>query len=171
MPRLLLITCLPLLLAGCMEDGEPILRGKCLTEIFTGSSEHTQNEPITAEDTSAETVNSDVNIKETDAIPTVEADAKNSSESVPVDVKELPILRDYSKEKPPLNLSLPKENWGDGNFRSRSNVLPDVFVRRIPEQGMNLSGKLYWDESEEARTRSIEETIKGAEVELQFYLP
>ena len=36
---------------------------------------------------------------------------------------------------------------------------------------MNLSGKLYWDESEEARTRPIEETIKGAEVELQFYLP
>ena len=28
-----------------------------------------------------------------------------------------------------------------------------------------------WDESEEARQMPIEDTIKGAEVELQFYLP
>ncbi len=168
MPRLLLITCLPLLFAACMENGEPILRGKCLTEMLTGPSEQTQYEPISAP---AEGKNSDININQTDVIPAAEVFNSDNTPSASVDVTELPILHDYSKEKPPLNLSLPRENWGDGSYRSRSNVLPDVFARRIPEQGMNLSGKLYWDESEEARTRPIEETIKGAEVKLQFYLP
>ena len=168
MLRLLSLTCLSLFLAACMEDGKPILRGKCLTEIFTGSSESTQSEPISAP---AEVKNSDVNIKETDVIPAAEVPNADDTSSANVDVSELPILHDYTTEKPPLNLSLPRENWGEGSFRSRSNVLPDVFARRIPEQGANLSGKLYWDESEEARTRPIEETIKGAEVELQFYLP
>jgi len=168
MLRLLFLTGLSLFLAACMEDGEPILRGKCLTEIFTGSSEPTQGEPISVPD---EAVENDVSIKETDVIPVAAGTKGDDAPSANVDVSELPILHDYAKEKPPLNLSLPREDWGDGSYRSRSNVLPDVFARRIPEQVMNLSGKLYWDESEEARTRPIEETIKGAEVELQFYLP
>jgi len=54
---------------------------------------------------------------------------------------------------------------------SDQGVLPDVF-RPIPEdQRLNLSGKILWDESEEARELSVEDSIKGAEVELQFYLP
>ncbi|CUS41919.1 hypothetical protein MGWOODY_Tha2967 [hydrothermal vent metagenome] len=120
---------------------------------------------------SDQAVENDVSIKETDVIPVAAGTKGDDAPSANVDVSELPILHDYAKEKPPLNLSLPREDWGGGSYRSRSNVLPDVFARRIPEQVMNLSGKLYWDESEEARTRPIEETIKGAEVELQFYLP
>ena len=72
-----------------------------------------------------------------------------------------------------LDLSLPSMNWDDeqkGDFNN-SQSLPDVFRYKKPENGMNLSGKLHWDEDEEATHMSLEESIKGAEVELQFRLP
>ena len=77
-----------------------------------------------------------------------------------------------NKDKRPLNLSLPSMSWESmENNGSSRGVLPDVF-REIPQEStLNFSGKLLWDESEEARQMPIEDTIKGAEVELQFYLP
>ena len=36
---------------------------------------------------------------------------------------------------------------------------------------MNVSGRLHWDESAEAESLPITETILGAEVELQLRLP
>ena len=39
------------------------------------------------------------------------------------------------------------------------------------EERMNVSGRLHWDESEEAESLPITETILGAEVELQLRLP
>ena len=64
-------------------------------------------------------------------------------------------------------------NWDadDSNKDFNSQRMPDVFRYKKTESGMNLSGKLHWDEDEEATHMSLEESIKGAEVELQFRLP
>lgn len=72
-----------------------------------------------------------------------------------------------------LDLTLPNMNWdADDNTRDFNNQrMPDVFRYQKTESGMNLSGKLHWDEDEEATHMSLEESIKGAEVELQFRLP
>lgn len=72
-----------------------------------------------------------------------------------------------------LDLTLPAMNWDDDS-ESRdfsSPRMPDVFRYQKAESSMNLSGKLHWDEAEEATRVKLEESIKGAEVELQFRLP
>jgi hypothetical protein len=86
--------------------------------------------------------------------------------------KKLKEEENNNKSRQPLNLALPSISWEDSDERVRSQgYLPNVF-REIPsESKLNLSGKIHWDESEETRQMSVEDTIKGAEVELQFYLP
>lgn len=76
-------------------------------------------------------------------------------------------------QRKPLDLSLPTMNWetDDVGKDFNSQRMPDVFRYQKTESGMNLSGKLHWDEDEEATRMSLEESIKGAEVELQFRLP
>jgi len=75
-------------------------------------------------------------------------------------------------ERRKLDLSLPHMNWdSDGSRDFSSQRMPDVFSYQKPVPGMNLSGKLHWDEDQEAPPRSLEESITGAEVELQFRLP
>ncbi len=83
-------------------------------------------------------------------------------------------IREIQTGRKPLDLSLPSMDWADDDnrdFNSTRQSLPDVFRYQKPENGMNLSGKLHWDEDEETTNMSLEESIKGAEVELQFRLP
>ena len=73
-----------------------------------------------------------------------------------------------------LNLTLPEMEWNDQlAYETRSRkLLGNVF--KEPEQkqaAMDMSGKIYWDESEEAETKPLRDTITGGEVELKILLP
>lgn len=155
-------------LAGCDDQTAKILRGekpvsKLWSEMGTASQTETQ-------------VQDDTSVQNTEASEIEEgvAEAEESSEAEKTFLKTVTKVKEENKnkDKRPLNLSLPSMSWEsmDNNGSSRG-VLPDVF-REIPQEStLNFSGKLLWDESEEARQMPIEDTIKGAEVELQFYLP
>ncbi|WP_221799410.1 hypothetical protein [Oceanobacter mangrovi] len=72
----------------------------------------------------------------------------------------------------PLNLTLPEMEWQTEQTTTGPRAsLPNMFQSKTPESAMGWSGKLYWDESEEAQTKPLNETITGAEVELQIKLP
>ena len=157
-------------LAGCDDQTAKILRGekpvsKLWSEMGTVSQTETQEE----DDTSAQKTT----VPETDASVTT-AETEESSVAEKTFLKTVTKVKEENKnkDKRPLNLSLPSMSWESmGNNGSSRGVLPDVF-REIPQEStLNFSGKLLWDESEEARQMPIEDTIKGAEVELQFYLP
>ena len=151
-------------LAGCDDQTVKILRGekpvsKLWSEMGTASQTETQ-------------VEDDTSVQNTEASEI--AETEESSEAEKTFLKTVTKVKEENKnkDKRPLNLSLPSMSWEsmDNNGSSRG-VLPDVF-REIPQEStLNFSGKLLWDESEEARQMPIEDTIKGAEVELQFYLP
>ena len=71
-----------------------------------------------------------------------------------------------------LNLSLPDYDWddaGDDNPAALQDYhsLPPLFGRPADERVLNWSGKVYLDESEEARQRPVFDTIQGAEVGIQ----
>lgn len=155
-------------LAGCDDQTVKILRGekpvsKLWSEMGTASQTETQVQDDTAvQNTEASEIEEGV------------AETEESSEAEKTFLKTVTKVKEENKnrDKRPLNLSLPSMSWEsmDNNGSSRG-VLPDVF-REIPQEStLNFSGKLLWDESEEARQMPIEDTIKGAEVELQFYLP
>ncbi|MDO6681427.1 hypothetical protein Q4551_03925 [Oceanobacter sp. 5_MG-2023] len=75
-------------------------------------------------------------------------------------------------ENPPLNLRLPDSLEQEPyNFSTNPALLPNVFNTQQPASVLDMSGKLYWDESEEAETKPMRENITGAEVELRFRLP
>lgn len=155
-------------LAGCDDQTAKILRGekpvsKLWSEMGTASQTETQ-------------VQDDTTVQNTEASEIEEgvAETEESSEAEKTFLKTVTKVKEENKnkDKRPLNLSLPSMSWESmDNYGSTRGVLPDVF-REIPQEStLNFSGKLLWDESEEARQMPIEDTIKGAEVELQFYLP
>ncbi|MDQ4423024.1 MAG: hypothetical protein QF808_03855 [Thalassolituus sp.] len=151
-------------LVGCDDQTAKILRGekpvsKLWSEMGTASQTETQ-------------VEDDTSVQNTEASEI--AETEESSEAEKTFLKTVTKVKEENKnkDKRPLNLSLPSMSWESmENNGSSRGVLPDVF-REIPQEStLNFSGKLLWDESEEARQMPIEDTIKGAEVELQFYLP
>ncbi|MEC8443664.1 MAG: hypothetical protein VXZ05_05630 [Pseudomonadota bacterium] len=107
------------------------------------------------------------------AIETDESADVTDSGEVALDYDPLHELEENNNNsRQPLNLTLPSMNWEKTGKRMHDyGVLPDVFQRIQSDPSMNVSGKIHWDESEAARELSVEDTIKGAEVELQFYLP
>lgn len=153
------ILLMALFCSACREEATHILRGKQPTteevsEKMSSSSQKTGQEQDTTE-------------------PAVESELINATITDEEMYQPLKGLIDENKNnRQPLNLSLPTMSWENKYDQvSDQGVLPDVF-RPIPEdQRLNLSGKILWDESEAARELSVEDSIKGAEVELQFYLP
>jgi len=153
---------LVVMLTACGEDCEPILRGfkekmaPVIERVTSGESGDSQENAETMVDTAT-----------VDAAP--EAPDHKEEEYEP-----LRMLEDYknNKDRQPLNLSLPSMYWDSSPGEVENNgILPDVFQPLTIDPKMNLSGRLHWDESEQARELSVEDTIKGAEVELQFFLP
>jgi len=74
----------------------------------------------------------------------------------------------------PLNLKLPELEWNDqlAYDNSSQKLLGNVFQQPQEKQSaMDMSGKIYWDESEEAETKPLRDTITGGEVELKILLP
>lgn len=155
-------------LAGCDDQTAKILRGeKPVSKLWSEMGTASQTETQVQEDTAVQNT-------EASEIEEGVAETEESSEAEKTFLKTVTKVKEENKnkDKRPLNLSLPSMSWEsmDNNGSSRG-VLPDVF-REIPQEStLNFSGKLLWDESEEARQMPIEDTIKGAEVELQFYLP
>lgn len=151
-------------LVGCDDQTAKILRvEKPVSKLWSEMGTASQTEAQVEDDTS---------VQNTEASEI--AETEESSEAEKTFLKTVTKVKEENKnkDKRPLNLSLPSMSWESmGNNGSSRGVLPDVF-REIPQEStLNFSGKLLWDESEEARQMPIEDTIKGAEVELQFYLP
>lgn len=74
--------------------------------------------------------------------------------------------------RPRLNLQLPDLDWDNSEWHQPSQRYPDFFYPgRDDASRLNLSGRLHWDESEDAETKPITDTILGAELELQVRLP
>jgi hypothetical protein len=156
-------------LAGCEDQTAKILRGeKPVSNLWSEMGTASQTEAEASDDTSAQS-KSDQN-SDLEGV----SESEDSSEAEKTFLKTVTKVKEENKnkDKRPLNLSLPSMSWESiGDTGSYRGVLPDVF-REIPQEStLNFSGKLLWDESEEARQMPIEDTIKGAEVELQFYLP
>ncbi|MFY9179104.1 MAG: hypothetical protein WAO12_04910 [Venatoribacter sp.] len=71
-----------------------------------------------------------------------------------------------------LNLKLPDLDWEKYELNEQKNFsYPSFFYKKEDISRLKLSGKLLWDESEEANTKPIEDTILGAELEFKVLLP
>jgi len=66
-----------------------------------------------------------------------------------------------------LNLSLPEMEWDDAGELNDDRLLPDVFGARPDDPVLNWSGRVFLDDSDEARDRPMMDTITGAEVEIR----
>lgn len=148
--RLTLGSLFLVMLQGCMaDDGEPIWRGYRLPtqlpeQAESGDSE--EQEPEEVKPASKPMVLTAV-------------DRANSR------------IAEEPKEKVPLNLALPTDLKGEDSVHPQDPLLPNVFNTRQDPTRVDLSGKLYWDESEEARAKPLNEAITGGEVELRIRLP
>ncbi|MCD8520885.1 MAG: hypothetical protein LRY66_07025 [Saccharospirillaceae bacterium] len=77
---------------------------------------------------------------------------------------------DVSEHPQRLNLTLPEMDWDDHSY-GNSDAFPNLFDRRPKESVVHWSGRLHLDDSEEAETKPLKETILGAELELELKLP
>lgn len=90
---------------------------------------------------------------------------------------ELAVLEELSSgfkqdEEIRLNLKLPDLDWEKYELKEKKNFsYPSFFYKKEDISRLKLSGKLLWDESEEANTKPIEDTILGAELEFKVLLP
>lgn len=143
-----------LLLMSSQEQASPILRGQMMSS----------GQFILPLSTNSTSEKSPASTSETQAFLALEKPdhQKNQSEEAPVVVKQ------------PLNLSLPdsiasvdisavtQEEW----VRAE---LPDFFGTQYDHSRMKMSGRLHWEESQEADIfRPSLDGIEGAEVELSF---
>ena len=165
------------LLTGCSDDCQPVLRGikSTVEAVASKVTGHMAEEPETPE-VENQAPDSDVPAPEQSTSEELAATegATTTSDDVSIDYRPLETLEDYknNNDRQPLNLSLPAMYWDKNPGEVQNNgILPDVFQPMISDPRMNLSGRLHWDESEEAKHLSVEDTITGAEVELQFRLP
>ena len=69
-----------------------------------------------------------------------------------------------------LNLKLPEMEWDDHSY-GNSDAFPNVFGKQPSNSVVHWSGRLHLDDSEEAKTKPLNETILGAELELELKLP
>lgn len=162
------------LLTACDYCCDEILRGKKIEEVSITS----QNIVVNTDDNEAVQTLKPEGESNTDSSDetSVGANERQSSndatDDVPLTYSPLDEVIDNNKNRQILNLTLPTMAWEtDSNGMSNHGVLPNVFRPLPHEQTLNLSGRIHWDESEEARQLSVEDSIKGAEVELKFFLP
>lgn len=162
------------LLTACDYCCDEILRGKKIEEVSITS----QNIVVNTDDNEAVQTLKPEGESNTDSSDetSVGANERHSSndatDDVPLTYSPLDEVIDNNKNRQILNLTLPTIAWEtDSNGMSNHGVLPNVFRPLPHEQTVNLSGRIHWDESEEARQLSVEDSIKGAEVELKFFLP
>ncbi len=162
------------LLTACDYCCDEILRGKKIEEVSITS----QNIVVNTDNNEAVQTRKPEGESNTDSSDetSVGANERQSSndatDDVPLTYSPLDEVIDNNKNRQILNLTLPTMAWEtDSNGMSNHGVLPNVFRPLPHEQTVNLSGRIHWDESEEARQLSVEDSIKGAEVELKFFLP
>lgn len=162
------------LLTACDYCCDEILLGKKIEEVSITS----QNIVVNTDDNEAVQTLKPEGESNTDSSDetSVGANERQSSndatDDVPLTYSPLDEVIDNNKNRQILNLTLPTMAWEtDSNGMSNHGVLPNVFRPLPHEQTVNLSGRIHWDESEEARQLSVEDSIKGAEVELKFFLP
>lgn len=111
----------------------------------------------------------EMTFKPTEQIQEMKAAKKVVNKNTPKKAAELKPQTE-SKVHKELDLSLPKD-WDNHEYKNVDQAKgPDYFKPKEVKK-FNLSTKLHWDESEEARSMPIEKTIEGAELELQFRLP
>ncbi len=79
-------------------------------------------------------------------------------------------VRENTTEPVRLNLKLPDMDWDEYSY-GNSDALPNVFSKQASESVVHWSGRLHLDSSEEAKAKPLNETILGAELELQLKLP
>jgi len=85
---------------------------------------------------------------------------------------QTPAAADHDTATPViLNLTLPDYEWDDLQRMEQATLIPDVFTHQSSQTRLNWSGRLHLDESDAAATRPIQDTILGAEVEVQLRLP
>lgn len=188
------------LLAACDSGGEPILRGKKSDQpelieriserssqliediaIATGLTDEVVAQPVKGSNNTHQSVSlKSVSKASVEDIPAVEKYTQSSSKVTsanPSSEKQTPVRNKNTdqyidEDRLPLDLSLPAMSWNSPKMdRDERKILPNVFKPLPMDKSMNLGGRLHWDESEEAKQRSVEETLQGAEVELKFYLP
>lgn len=170
------------LVTACDDGCEEILRGKKIEKLSIASQydseqsdDNTGVEAIHNNNNEDHKSDNDQASQEGDVKQAMVAENEELSESSePVSLSYSPLeeVNEKNKSRQLLNLTLPRTEWvGDERGMNSKGVLPNVFNPLPAEQKMNLSGRIHWDESEKARELSVEDSIKGAEVELQFYLP
>ena len=162
------------LLTACDYCCDEILRGKKIEEVSITS----QNIVVNTDDNEAVQTLKPEGESNTDSSDETSVGANerqsgnDATDDVPLTYSPLDEVIDNNKNRQILNLTLPTMAWEtDSNGMSNHGVLPNVFRPLPHEQTVNLSGRIHWDESEEARQLSVEDSIKGAEVELKFFLP
>lgn len=135
---------LALFCLGCSEPAEPILRGYKHEAAQVSS---TSNAPVAS---------------------TEQAASREPKQS------ENPVLeavdRHAQAAKLPLNLTLPQDLQVPHNYNPRSGALPNLF-KVESDQGISLSGRLYWEEAETAEETPFLDSINGAGLEIRISTP
>lgn len=161
------------LVSACDDCCDKILRGTKIEKLRVTSQNINANagNNVTVETSEKErgsnTLSNDDRLSADFSTPVVVA-----IEDIPLTYAPLDEVTNNNKSRQVLNLTLPSMAWeSDAEHQRNKGVLPNVFRPLPQEQKMNLSGRIHWDESEAARQLSVEDSIKGAEVELKFFLP
>lgn len=159
------------LVAGCSDDRQPILRGAK----HPGSDSSIQS---ARESSLRETSPADAKSSETsDGVATVNTPQK---EAEPDEGIEEVTGASTRPRLEPLDLSLPEltwrsdtEQWTPDSVEPLRNSIARAFENDMgsEEPGVELSGKLHWDESEAAENKPLQEAVMGAEFEIRIPLP
>lgn len=172
------------LLIGCADEEQPILRGKkhdSQTATDSGSRSGRDASTLTHERSNAIPV--DAANKSVGYIPpSVGANqvARSTTDGNSV-VRE----GEAGRLKPSLDWSLPDDDvWLNnsevaeleyaGGFAGFRQQLMESYLQNsqpLGQQVIEVSGRLLWDESEEAIDKPLEEVLTGAEVEIRVRLP
>lgn len=149
-----------ILASGCSDDSQPIPRG----------TKHAVPEDMQT-------------LKHNESAPVKNAQPTVVNEQAPEPADPNNIITDAVPEHvrtAPLDLSLPElswsreeELWPAETQEPLRQSIARAFDHPSLEQpvGVEWSGKLLWDESEEAEDKPLQEAFNGAELEIRIRLP
>ncbi len=172
------------LLIGCTDEKQPIFRGKKHDSQATtdsGSRPGHDASTLTHERSSAIPVDT----AENSAGYTPSSVGTSQIAGSTADGDSVIREGETGRRKPSLDWSLPDDDaWLNnsevaeleyaGGFSGFRQQLMESYLQNsqpLSQQAIEVSGRLLWDESEEAIDKPLEEVLTGAEVEIRVRLP
>lgn len=154
------------LLIGCSNEGEAILRG----------TKHSGDQISSSDEIKAQDVQGTSAVQRDDV--STMGDNGHSLDGNMGEMQGKNSAGNGKQRQKPLDLSLPNTGWyalgpqklADMDELER-NIIRSFEQRKNEQSDIKWSGKLHWDESEAAQQKPLQDSVKGAELEIRIRLP